>query len=109
MERTSTVPGALPGTRPTDGQLALAQAIAEGCTRVNQAIATVPAAVYTDPAHWQRENGSLFSRLPQVLCPSALLPMCVLTALIVWRHRGNLRRLTHGTERRITLGGGRGA
>ena len=74
MERTSTVPGALPGTRPTDGQLALAQAIADGCTRTQQAITTVPAAVYTDPAHWQREKDTLFARLPQVLCPSALLP-----------------------------------
>lgn len=74
MERTSTVPGALPGTRPTAGQLALAQAIADGCTRVNQAVASVPAAVYTDPDHWSRERDTLFARLPQVLCPSALVP-----------------------------------
>lgn len=30
-------------------------------------------------------------------------------ALVVWRHRSNLRRLTRGTEQRITLGGGRRA
>ena len=64
----------LPGTAPTPGQLALAQAIAEGCTRTNRGITTVPAAVYTDPEHWTREQATLFERLPQVLCPSALLP-----------------------------------
>ncbi|WP_263144426.1 glycerol-3-phosphate 1-O-acyltransferase PlsY [Pseudomonas sp. RIT-PI-AD] len=31
--------------------------------------------------------------------PEALLPMSVLTALIVWRHRGNLRDLFAGRER----------
>ncbi|WP_252273443.1 glycerol-3-phosphate 1-O-acyltransferase PlsY [Pseudomonas subflava] len=31
--------------------------------------------------------------------PEALLPMCVLTGLIVWRHRGNLRDLVAGRER----------
>ncbi|MBU3057211.1 glycerol-3-phosphate 1-O-acyltransferase PlsY [Pseudomonas indica] len=31
--------------------------------------------------------------------PAALLPMCALTGLIVWRHRGNLRDLLAGRER----------
>ena len=31
--------------------------------------------------------------------PAALLPMSALTALIVWRHRGNLRDLMAGRER----------
>ncbi len=31
--------------------------------------------------------------------PAALLPMCVLTGLIVWRHRSNLRDLLAGRER----------
>ncbi|EPM89592.1 putative glycerol-3-phosphate acyltransferase PlsY, partial [Pseudomonas syringae pv. actinidiae ICMP 18886] len=31
--------------------------------------------------------------------PHALLPMSVLTLLIVWRHRGNLRDLLAGRER----------
>ncbi|MCY1407226.1 Glycerol-3-phosphate acyltransferase [compost metagenome] len=31
--------------------------------------------------------------------PGALLPMTVLTGLIVWRHRGNLRDLFAGRER----------
>jgi glycerol-3-phosphate acyltransferase PlsY len=30
-------------------------------------------------------------------------------ALVVWRHRGNLRRLWQGTERRLSARGGRGA
>jgi glycerol-3-phosphate acyltransferase PlsY len=33
--------------------------------------------------------------------PAALLPACVLTGLIVWRHRGNLRDLFAGRERRF--------
>lgn len=70
MERTAT----LPGTTPTPGQLALARQIADGCTRPNLGVTTVPAAVYTDPAHWAREKALLFDRAPQVLCPSALLP-----------------------------------
>ena len=31
--------------------------------------------------------------------PAALLPMCVLSGLIVWRHRSNLRDLWAGRER----------
>ena len=31
--------------------------------------------------------------------PAALIPVCVLTGLIVWRHRGNLRDLYAGSER----------
>lgn len=70
MERTST----LPRRSPTAAQLALAQQIADGCPRINRGMTTVPAAVYTDPAHWAREKAALFGRLPQVLCPSALIP-----------------------------------
>jgi phenylpropionate dioxygenase-like ring-hydroxylating dioxygenase large terminal subunit len=64
----------LPGTAPTEGQRALARAVAEGCARINSGTATVPASVYTDPEHWAREKQRLFGRLPQVLCPSALVP-----------------------------------
>ncbi len=70
MTRTST----LPGSAPTAGQLALAEAIANGETRTNRGIQSVPAKVYTDPAHWRREADLLFARAPQVLCPSALIP-----------------------------------
>jgi glycerol-3-phosphate acyltransferase PlsY len=33
----------------------------------------------------------------------------VAAALVVWRHRGNLRRLRQGTERRLSARGGHGA
>ena len=64
----------IPGLTPTPGQIALAELIAAGVTRPNTGITTVPARVYTDPEHWQREAQLLFGRAPQVLCPSALLP-----------------------------------
>jgi glycine betaine catabolism A len=64
----------LPGTGPTPGQLALAQAIAKGAARPNRGVTHVPATAYTDPAHWAREKALLFDRAPQVLCPSALIP-----------------------------------
>ncbi len=60
--------------RPTDGQMALARQIADGKLRDSDAISRVPASSYTDPAHFAREKAALFDRLPQVLCPSALLP-----------------------------------
>lgn len=61
-------------SRPTAGQLALAEAVARGETRPAQGISHVPASVYTDLAHFAREKAALFERLPQVLAPSALLP-----------------------------------
>jgi glycine betaine catabolism A len=70
MARVST----LPGTGPTPGQLALAQAIAQGAARANHGVTHVLASAYTDPAHWAREKALLFDRAPQVLCPSALIP-----------------------------------
>ncbi|OZA93841.1 aromatic ring-hydroxylating dioxygenase subunit alpha [Altererythrobacter sp. H2] len=65
---------AVPGLRPTAGQLALAQALARGESRAAGGIETVPASVYTDPAHFAREKAALFDRMPQVIAPSALLP-----------------------------------
>ena len=64
----------LKGTAPTAGQLALARQIGDGVIRVAAGIQHVPAAVYTDPAHFVLEQAHLFGRLPQVLAPSALLP-----------------------------------
>ena len=62
------------GLRPTEGQLALAAVVARGESSHGESITTVPASVYTDPAHFERERSSLFGRLPQVIAPSALLP-----------------------------------
>ena len=64
----------LPDLAPTAGQRALALAIADGANKAAPGVSKVPASVYTDPAHWAREKASLFDRLPQVLCPSALIP-----------------------------------
>lgn len=63
-----------PGKKPTAGQLALAQAVARGEQRSEIGVTSVPANVYTDPAHFAREKAALFDRLPQVIAPSALLP-----------------------------------
>lgn len=65
---------AAPPLRPTAGMLALAQAIAGSGTSPAATQSTVPASVYTDPAYFAREKEAIFDRLPQILCPSALLP-----------------------------------
>ena len=60
--------------RPTSGMLALARDIAANHQRNSTEQSSVSAHVYTDPAYWQREKAAIFDRLPQILCPSALLP-----------------------------------
>ena len=62
------------GRRPTPGMLALAQEIAAGGAGGAPGSTSVPASVYIDPAHWAREKAAIYDRLPQILCPSALLP-----------------------------------
>ncbi len=62
------------GRSPTSGMLALARDIADNRPREGLEQATVPAHVYTDPAYWQREKAAIFDRMPQILCPGALLP-----------------------------------
>lgn len=64
----------LDGRRPTDGMLALAQDIADNKERDGLGQTSVPAYVYTDPDYWAREKSAIYDRLPQILCPSALLP-----------------------------------
>ncbi len=60
--------------RPTEGQLNLARIIAAGEASIGEAVTTVPASVYVDPARFAAEQARLFDRLPQVIAPSALLP-----------------------------------
>lgn len=59
---------------PTPGQLALADTLAEGAAKRGEAITTVPASAYTDPARHDRERSALFNAMPNVIAPSALLP-----------------------------------
>ncbi|HEU4820974.1 MAG TPA: aromatic ring-hydroxylating dioxygenase subunit alpha [Qipengyuania sp.] len=60
--------------RPTAGQLALAQLVANGGQTRASGVTHVPASAYTDPAHFEREQRALYGRMPQILVPSALLP-----------------------------------
>jgi Rieske 2Fe-2S family protein len=60
--------------RPTEGQLALARAVADGLNSHGDAITSVPASAYTDAERFAAERARLFDRLPQVIAPSALLP-----------------------------------
>ena len=62
------------GRRPTDGMLKLARDIAEEKKHEGLKQSSVPAHVYTDPDYWAREKSAIYDRLPQILCPSALLP-----------------------------------
>ncbi|QZD95534.1 aromatic ring-hydroxylating oxygenase subunit alpha [Qipengyuania gelatinilytica] len=64
----------LDGRRPTDGMLALAQDIAQNKQREGLGQTSVPAHVYTDPEYFAREKSAIFDRLPQIICPTALLP-----------------------------------
>ncbi len=72
MREASTI---APVRRPTEGQIALARAVAAGGqTSRSREICHVPTSVYTDPAHFEREQRALYGRMPQILAPSALLP-----------------------------------
>jgi phenylpropionate dioxygenase-like ring-hydroxylating dioxygenase large terminal subunit len=64
----------LPSLRPTDGQRALAALIARGENSHGKGITTVAASAYTDAARFVREQEEIFTHLPQVIAPSALLP-----------------------------------
>ncbi|WP_426267935.1 aromatic ring-hydroxylating oxygenase subunit alpha [Sphingomonas sp. LHG3443-2] len=61
-------------TRPTPGQLALAERLASGGEMLGDGIVRLPASVYTDEARFAAEQQHLFARLPLVLGPSAMLP-----------------------------------
>jgi phenylpropionate dioxygenase-like ring-hydroxylating dioxygenase large terminal subunit len=64
----------LKSTRPTPGQLALAELLASGGEMLGTGIARLPASPYTDEGRFTAEQERLFARLPLVLGPSAMLP-----------------------------------
>ncbi|WP_404370441.1 aromatic ring-hydroxylating dioxygenase subunit alpha [Sphingomonas sp. MMS24-J45] len=59
---------------PTPGQLALAAQLARGTDAPSGAITHIDAAAYTDPARHAAEQARIFTRVPLVIAPSALLP-----------------------------------
>lgn len=59
---------------PTEGQLALAAALARGGTSGGEEITHVDASAYTSRDRFDAERDRIFARLPLVIAPSALLP-----------------------------------
>ncbi|MBY0283054.1 MAG: aromatic ring-hydroxylating dioxygenase subunit alpha [Sphingomonas sp.] len=64
----------LEGLRPTPGQLALAERLASGGTRSAAGITNVDAAAYTSAERHAAEQERIFTKVPLVIAPSALLP-----------------------------------
>lgn len=64
----------LEGLRPTPGQLALAELLASGGTRAAVGITHVDAAAYTSAERHGAEQERIFTKVPLVIAPSALLP-----------------------------------
>jgi len=82
----ATAAGMLLGLYPPAALLALGAWLLTFTLTRTSSLAALTAAPLTLPLlAWQQ--------------PAALLPMCVLSGLIVWRHRGNLRDLWAGNER----------
>lgn len=61
-------------SRPTPGQLALAEQLALGHAAMGNGIETLPASLYLDAERYGVEQERLFGRLPLLLGPSAMLP-----------------------------------
>lgn len=61
-------------SRPTPGQLALAERLARGEAALGRAIEKLPASLYLDEDRYAQEQERLFSRLPLLLGPSSMLP-----------------------------------
>ncbi|HEU5481546.1 MAG TPA: aromatic ring-hydroxylating dioxygenase subunit alpha [Sphingomicrobium sp.] len=68
MDAPSTV------LRPSAGQRALADALARGEAAMGTEVLELDSSVYTDVGRFEAEQRSIFSRLPLVIAPSALLP-----------------------------------
>ncbi len=82
----ATAAGMLLGLYPPAALLALATwALTFALTRTSSLASLIATPLTLPLLAWQQ--------------PAALLPMCALTGLIVWRHRGNLRDLFAGRER----------
>tara|TARA_R100001244_G_scaffold20931_2_gene22231 strand:+ start:9914 stop:10492 length:579 start_codon:yes stop_codon:yes gene_type:complete len=82
----ATAAGMLLGLYPPAALLAVAAwLLAFSLTRTSSLAALIATPLTLPLLAWQQ--------------PAALLPVCVLTGLIVWRHRGNLRDLFAGRER----------
>lgn len=64
----------LDGLRPTQGQLALAEQLANGGMLVERSITHVSAAAYTSAERHDAEQARIFAKVPLVIAPSALLP-----------------------------------
>ena len=64
----------LEGLRPTPGQLALAELLASGGTSAAAGITHVDAAAYTSAGRHAAEQARIFTKVPLVIAPSALLP-----------------------------------
>ena len=64
----------LKSTRPTPGQLALAELLASGGEMLGEGIARLPASPYIDEDRFVTEQDRLLARVPLVLGPSAMLP-----------------------------------
>ena len=61
-------------SRPSEGQRALAEAVARGEAALGDRILEIDSCVYIDPDRFEAEQRSVFASLPLVLAPSALLP-----------------------------------
>jgi len=84
----ATAAGMLLGLFPPAALLALAAwALVFLLTRISSLASLIATPLTLPLLAWQQ--------------PAALLPACVLTGLIVWRHRSNLRDLFAGRERRF--------
>jgi glycerol-3-phosphate acyltransferase PlsY len=84
----ATAAGMLLGLYPPAASLALAAwALVFLLTRTSSLASLIATPLTLPLLAWQQ--------------PAALLPACVLTGLIVWRHRSNLRDLFAGRERRF--------
>ena len=60
--------------RPSKGQSLLAQKVAAGGQERPDRMESVATARYVDAVHYERERAAIHDALPQILCPSALLP-----------------------------------